>query len=167
MFKYIAEILKSFTPAQRITALLILVFTIVIVTLGPSTIDRHTNTCDELNIRIASQEKQIIALTSQVEQLNSNLISGQSECTANLIQKQQEIMSIVNQMIDETQRTVNSKKVYERRIVHDEIVHDPNEPRMAYSVEPEPVQVQVPDGKEALTKLKQLKAKLQKTIVKQ
>lgn len=76
-------------------------------------------------------------------------------------------MSIVNQMIDETQRTVNSKKVYERRIVHDEIVHDPNEPRMAYSVEPEPVQVQVPDGKEALTKLKQLKAKLQKTIVKQ
>lgn len=76
-------------------------------------------------------------------------------------------MSIVNQMIDETQRKVNSNKVYERRIVHDEIVQDPNEQRMAYSVEPEPIQVQVPDDKAALTKLKQLKAKLQKTIEKQ
>ena len=76
-------------------------------------------------------------------------------------------MSIVNQMIDETQRNINSNKVHERRIMHEEIVQDPNEPRMAYLVEPEPVQVQVPDGKETLTKLKQLKAKLQKTIEKQ
>ena len=76
-------------------------------------------------------------------------------------------MSIVNQMIDETQRNINSKKVHERRIMHEEIVQDPNEPRMAYLVEPEPIQVQVPDGKETLTKLKQLKTKLQKTIEKQ
>ncbi len=76
-------------------------------------------------------------------------------------------MSIVNQMIDETQRNINSKKVHERRIMHEEIAQDPNEPRMAYSVEPEPIQVQVPDGKETLIKLKQLKTKLQKTIEKQ
>jgi len=62
MFEYISQILKSFTQGQRILALLILVVSIVTITLGPSLINSNTSTCDELTVRLKSQEQQIIEL---------------------------------------------------------------------------------------------------------
>ena len=114
MFKYISEILKSFTPAQRITALLILVFSIIILTLGPSLIQRNTKNCDELLIRIKSQENQIVELNTRVTELNDELISGQKECTDNLIAKQKEIMDIVNGMIKDAEVSRPKKMMMKR-----------------------------------------------------
>jgi hypothetical protein len=164
MFNNISDILKSFTPAQRITALLILVFTIVLISLGPSLIDRHTTDCSELEIRVKSQQTQIMELSAQVEKLNRDLISGQSECTANLIQKQQEIMNIVNGMIEEAQCSV--KPTVRRREQMMRTGPDQGsgagDGELAYSRAPEPQPVRVID--ETLPKLKQLKAQIQKTM---
>ena len=173
MFNNISDILKSFTPAQRITALLILVFTIVLVTLGPSIIDSNTNTCDELQVRLTSQatqlkaqEAQILQLTARINALNTDLIQGQSECTANLIQKQQEIMGLVNGMIEETQRKAEIAGNRERKLMRTRPVEESqgqdSEPKLAYSRIEEPTPV--PDPQETLAKLKELKAKIQKTI---
>lgn len=173
MFNNISEILKSFTPAQRITALLILVFTIVLVTLGPSIIDSNTNTCDELKVRLTSQSEQlkaqqaqIIALSGQVKELNGALLQGQTECTANLIQKQQEIMRLVNDMIEETQRKADLAGMQRRTQMV--VMPDPGNgagdegPRLAAS-RPEssgPTQ----DPQETLIRLKRLKGQIQKTM---
>jgi hypothetical protein len=103
MFQYISQILKSFTPGQRILALLILVISIVTITLGHSFINSNTNTCDELTIRLKSQEQQIVELNQRVNELNTQLLTGQKECTDNLIAKQKEIMDIVNGMIKDVE----------------------------------------------------------------
>jgi hypothetical protein len=173
MFNNISDILKSFTPAQRITALLILVFTVVLVTLGPSIIDSNTNTCDELQVRLTgqatqlkAQEAQILQLTARINALNTDLIQGQSECTANLIQKQQEIMGLVNGMIEETQRKAEIAGNRERKLMRTRPVEESqgqdSELKLAYSRIEEPAPVPYPQ--ETLTKLKELKAKIQKTI---
>jgi hypothetical protein len=164
MFNNISDILKSFTPAQRITALLILVFTIVLISLGPSLIDRHTTDCSELEIRVKSQQTQIMELSAQVEKLNRDLISGQSECTANLIQKQQEIMNIVNGMIEEAQCSVKPTVRRQEQMMkpRPDQGSGAGDGELAYSRAPEPEPVQVID--ETLPKLKQLKAQIQKTM---
>lgn len=111
MFNYISEILKNFGPAQRIMALLILLFSIIIITLGPSIIDAKTDTCDELRLRIKSQQEQIVDLNARVDELNKELLTGQKECTDNLIAKQREIMNIVNGMIADAERADNQQIV--------------------------------------------------------
>ena len=173
MFNNISEILKSFTPAQRLTALLILVFTTVLITLGPAIIDSNTSTCDELQIRLTSQstqlkaqEAQILELTARINRLNTDLVQGQSECTANLIQKQQEIMGLVNGMIEEAQHKAGlsgrREKLQMRTRPVEESSGGESEPKLAYSriEEPKPE----PDPQETLAKLKELKAKIQKTL---
>lgn len=171
MFNNISDILKSFTQAQRIAALLILVFTIVLVSLGPSIIDSNTNTCDELNIRLLSQatqlkaqEAQILQLTSRINTLNTDLVQGQSECTANLIQKQQEIMGLVNGMIEETQRKAALAVRHRDQMmkVRPDQGNGSGDGELAYSRAPEPEPVPAID--ETLPKLRQLKAQIQKTM---
>lgn len=167
MFKYLAQILKTFTPAQRIIALLILVFTIVTVTLGPSMIDRNTTDCSELEVRVKSQETQILQLTARVEQLNSELLQGQQQCTDNLIQKQQEIMGLINGMIAETQQQAG--RSIERSRPKPVVVtepEDPNEPRVSMMViQREPERVSESQSYErTLAKLKQLKTQVSKTM---
>jgi hypothetical protein len=171
MFNNISDILKSFTQAQRIAALLILVFTIVLVSLGPSIIDSNTNTCDELNIRLLSQatqlkaqEAQILQLTSRINTLNTDLVQGQSECTANLIQKQQEIMGLVNGMIEETQRKAALAVRHRDKMmkVRPDQGNGSGDGELDYSRAPEPEPVPAID--ETLPKLRQLKAQIQKTM---
>lgn len=171
MFKYISEILKSFTPAQRITALLILVFSIIILTLGPAIINSNTNTCDELTLRVKSQEEQITQLNQRVTELNSQLLLGQRECTDNLIAKQKEIMEIVNGMIVEAESANKSqrKKVMMRRVTYPDFSTTDENGQPTMKVEaapPPPVYEPVTDNSDMVYKLKQLKNKIQKGIPK-
>ena len=159
MFKYISEILKSFTPAQRITALLILVFSIIILTLGPSLIQRNTKNCDELLIRIKSQEDQIVELNTRVTELNDELISGQKECTDNLIAKQKEIMDIVNGMIKE-EELQKPKKLYLKKVTTPDFSNGGEIPEMRVEAMPPPPQRI--ENNNTLEKLKKLRVKIQK-----
>ena len=169
MFTNLSEILKSFSPAQRILALIILVCTIVIVTLGPNWIDSNTSDCTELETRIGSLERQNGQLHTRVEELNTQLIRGQQQCTDNLILKQQEIMGLINGMIAETQSGIRKCEVpVKREAVRIEVddSQDPTQPRVAMMVrEPEPVQLdQATELKRMLAKLKGLKTSVAKTM---
>lgn len=167
MFQYISQILKSFTPGQRILALLILVMSIVMITLGPSFINSNTNTCDELTIRLKSQENQIIELNQRVNELNTQLLSGQKECTDNLIAKQREIMDMVNGMIKDAEHSnkqtivktdVPRKLTMKRMDNGDESTGEVS----AMSIkEPETKVIIVKDNTEMIKKLKTMKTKIQ------
>jgi TolA-binding protein len=167
MFKYISQILKSFTPGQRILALLILVISIIMITLGPSFINSNTNTCDELTIRLKSQEQQIVELNKRVNELNTQLLTGQKECTDNLISKQKEIMDIVNGMIKDAETTNKQKivKIDESRKMTLRRIDDGNGSNGEVSAmrieEPEPKVIVVNDNTEMIKKLKTMKTKIQ------
>lgn len=167
MFKYISQILKSFTPGQRILALLILVISIIMITLGPSFINSNTNTCDELTIRLKSQEQQIVELNKRVNELNTQLLTGQKECTDNLISKQKEIIDIVNGMIKDAETTNKQKivKIDESRKMTLRRIDDGNGSNDEVSEmrikEPEPKVIVVKDNTEMIKKLKTMKTKIQ------
>ena len=167
MFQYISQILKSFTPGQRILALLILVMSIVMITLGPSFINSNTNTCDELTIRLKSQENQIIELNQRVNELNTQLLSGQKECTDNLIAKQREIMDMVNGMIKDAEhsnkqtivKTDVPRKLTMKRMDNGD--ESTGEVSAMMIKEPETKVIIVKDNTEMIKKLKTMKTKIQ------
>ena len=167
MFQYISQILKSFTPGQRILALLILVMSIVMITLGPSFINSNTNTCDELTIRLKSQESQIIELNQRVNELNTQLLSGQKECTDNLIAKQREIMDMVNSMIKDAEhsnkqtivKTDVPRKLTMKRMDNGD--ESTGEVSAMMIKEPETKVIIVKDNTEMIKKLKTMKTKIQ------
>ena len=167
MFKYISQILKSFTPGQRILALLILVVSIIMITLGPSFINSNTNTCDELTVRLKSQEQQIIELNQRVNELNTQLLTGQKECTDNLISKQKEIMDIVNGMIKDAEHS-NKQTIVKTDVPHkltmkrmDNGDESTGEVSAMMIKEPETKVIIVKDNTEMIKKLKTMKTKIQ------
>jgi len=87
MFKYISEILGKFTQGQRITALLIVLFSIVLITLGPSLI--QDNDCREVYSELEKQRGDIL-------RLNGEIIQVQTECTNERISREREIAQILN-----------------------------------------------------------------------
>lgn len=165
MFKYISEILKSFTPAQRITALLILVLSIIILTLGSDVI--KNGSCDELTLRVKNQEEQIVELNKRITDLNNELLSGQKECTDNLIAKQKQIMEIVNGMIADAELSNKKPKVVMMRKTTEPSFSETNEngsEEMKVQPSPSLTYIKNTDNSEMVNKLKQLKNKIQKSI---
>ena len=167
MFNYISQILKNFTSSQRILALLILVMSIVIITLGPLFINSNTNTCDELTIRIKSQEQQIVELNQRVNELNTQLLTGQKECTDNLISKQKEIMDIISGMIKDAEHSNNEtivKTEKPRRLTMkrmDDVNESTGEVSAMMIKEPETKVIIVKDNTEMIKKLKKMKTNIQ------
>ena len=84
MFKYISNILSTITPGQRLIALCVLLFSIVIITTAPKLIDATTKDTEELTNKINLQRTEIAGLSEQVQKLNEQLIANSSECTNRL-----------------------------------------------------------------------------------
>lgn len=137
------------------------------ITLGPSFINSNTNTCDELTIRLKSQENQIIELNQRVNELNTQLLSGQKECTDNLIAKQREIMDMVNSMIKDAEhsnkqtivKTDVPRKLTMKRMDNGD--ESTGEVSAMMIKEPETKVIIVKDNTEMIKKLKTMKTNIQ------
>ena len=97
MFKDISEILSKFTQSQRIIALLLLLFSITLISIGPKMVESLTSSSEELSLRVESQNTQIKELNTRVTELNTQIISNQKECTNAIVDREIEIM---NQIAD-------------------------------------------------------------------
>ena len=137
------------------------------ITLGPSFINSNTNTCDELTIRLKSQENQIIELNQRVNELNTQLLTGQKECTDNLIAKQREIMDMVNGMIKDAEhsnkqtivKTDVPRKLTMKRMDNGD--ESTGEVSAMMIIEPETKVIIIKDNTEMIKKLKTMKTKIQ------
>ena len=89
MFKYISEILGKFTERQRIIALLIVLFSIILIVLGPSLI--KDKDCADVYIELEKQRAEIL-------KLNRELVNVQINANNERIVREKEIAEIV-QMI--------------------------------------------------------------------
>lgn len=112
MFKYISEILSKFTQKQRVIALLLVLLSIVVITLGPKLIDSLTYDDTELRTITSNQRNQILELSGEVGRLQTELIKSKSECTDLVIQRETEIL----QMIEDLQRGIGSRNMRLERI---------------------------------------------------
>jgi len=92
MFKYISEILSQFSMSQRIVALLVVLFSIVIITLGPSFINTITLDEDELWSTINKQKTELQELQNETSRLNKVIRDNQLECTNQIVDREREIL---------------------------------------------------------------------------
>jgi len=110
MFKYISEILSQFSKTQRAMALLMVLTTITIITIGPSLIDSITTDRKELEDKITNQSNRIKILENQVDTLDSKIRAGQRSCTQEIWARENEFI----QMLDEIRLEAFKYKVSTR-----------------------------------------------------
>ena len=111
MFKYISEILSHFTKTQRIMALLMLLTTITIISIGPSLIDSITTDRKELELKITNQSNRIKILENQIDTLDAKIRESQRSCTQEIYAREGEFI----QMLDEIRAEAFNYKVSTRK----------------------------------------------------
>jgi len=111
MFKYISEILLKFTQRQRIVALSILLFSTIIISVGPKITESITYNDKELKIRIESQNSQIVQLNNRINELNNQVIENQRECTNEMVKRENEILSMISDIENYTNKMKNETRV--------------------------------------------------------
>jgi hypothetical protein len=97
MFKYISEILSQFSKTQRVMALLMVLTTITIITIGPSLIDSVTTDKVELELKITKQTERITSLENHIDTLDWQIRESQKSCTQEIWARENEFI----QMLDE------------------------------------------------------------------
>jgi len=105
-FKGIPEILDKFTLAQRILALLMLLMTLVLITLGPKLIDALTVSNTECIAETKRQDIRIAYLEKIVDTLDMKIITNQRKFTNEIDQRESEFIS----MLDELKCDINKSK---------------------------------------------------------
>lgn len=87
MLDSILSVLEKFTEKQRIFALLIVVFSIILLTLGPSII--KTNDCADVYEELENQRKELL-------RLNKELVDVQINANNERLAREREIAKIVD-----------------------------------------------------------------------
>ena len=98
----IPNILSKFTKTQRIVALVLLLGTTVVLTLGPSIIESLAPDNKSLHNTIKLQRKEIDSLNTDlfnqsqtIIDLNRKIVLGQQECTNAMTQRETEIVQMI------------------------------------------------------------------------
>ena len=98
MFKYISEILAQFTKTQRVMALLMVLTTITIITIGPSLIDSITTDRKELELKITKQTDRISSLENHIDTLDFEIRQNQRSCTQQLYSREEEFIKMLDEI---------------------------------------------------------------------
>jgi hypothetical protein len=95
MFKYLSEILKQFSPTQRILALLILVLTITILTLGNTYLNNVSVDTEYYKEQIKILNKKIV---DNETRHSDELIESHRTCTEEMIQRELDIVDEIERL---------------------------------------------------------------------
>ena len=118
MFKYISEILSQFSKTQRVMALLMVLTTITIITIGPSLIDSITTDRKELEDKITNQSNRIKILENQVDTLDSKIRESQKSCTQEIWTREEEFIKMLDEIRLEAFKYKVSTKTNENIVVN-------------------------------------------------
>lgn len=101
MFKYVSEIISQFSKSQKILALLILSFSIIIISVAPSFIDSVTMDKKELELKISDGDKKIKKLEGDVNSLDSTIRANQKVCTDDAFKREIDFKKMLQEIQDE------------------------------------------------------------------
>jgi hypothetical protein len=118
MFKYISEILSQFSKTQRVMALLMVLTTITIITIGPSLIDSITTDRKELELKITNQSNRIKILENQVDTLDWQIRESQKSCTQEIWAREEEFIKMLDEIRAEAFKYKVSTKTNENIVVN-------------------------------------------------
>ena len=96
MFKYISEILSQFSTPQKIVALSLLLFSIVIISIAPSLINVINLDKNELNVEIEKKDNKISNLEKQIDESETKIRKGQQSCTNEILEREKEFISMLD-----------------------------------------------------------------------
>jgi hypothetical protein len=105
MFKYISEILAQFSKPQKILALLLVLFSIVVITISPSLISALTVNCEELEIRVERQSKRIGDLENLIDTLDFKIRTNQRKCTNEITSREMEFLEMLEELKSDIRRS--------------------------------------------------------------
>jgi multidrug resistance efflux pump len=110
-FKYIAEILKQFTHAQKIVALLLLLTSIIMLSLGPKMIDAMSIDNTEYKAKVNRQAREIKELQMTVDSLDAKIRASQRQCTNEIAQREEEFLTMLDELKGDMSKTSSSRTV--------------------------------------------------------
>ena len=148
MFKYISEIISHISPRQRFFALVVTLFTILLLTLGDNIISAFTNSDKILENKVERLENSNNLLSEQNRELQTIVIQSQIQCTKDITQLRQQIVDEISQIEREMSMSQRSLQTTSR---NDTIVMS------------QPIRV-IPTQTQAMNHLKSMKKKLQDDI---
>ena len=112
MFNSIADILGKFTPQQRIIALLLVLFTITIVSVGPQLVESLKPAIPEEYQELVEQQNQKIqTLSSEIVGLNNKIVEGNVDCTNRIINREKEIAIYIDDLIRMGQNSLRENQL--------------------------------------------------------
>jgi hypothetical protein len=121
MMQYFTEILKTFSIAQRIWALIILCVSVFFITFGSNIINAIKPDPIQENLVVKRQKSQIISLNTQldsltlkVDDLTQEVINGQSECSHKRIQREKEIIAQIDEIQNMLRGSVRPKAMVKK-----------------------------------------------------
>jgi len=144
MFKYISEIISKISMKQRLSALAIVLFAIVTISVAPKIVSSFTQDNEELELKVERQRLQIEQLSNQVDTLNSKILSEQSSCTNRFVAREKEVLDLLLSLETEARNSngkiLSTTTTMERkeRPRYVEESNYPNEPRVARMEMPSP-----------------------------
>jgi hypothetical protein len=141
MFKYISEILSQFSKTQRVMALLMVLTTITIISIGPSLIDSITTDRKELELKIVKQTERITLLENQIDTLDSKIRENQISCTQEICARENEFIKMLDEIRAEAFKYKVSTKTNESLVVNSKSNGDVHVKSMV--VQPQETEVKV------------------------
>jgi hypothetical protein len=161
MFKYIADIIKQFTPQQRILALLMLLLAITIISVTPTIAEAIAKDPIEYGKQIKARDKRIDYLELTIDTLDLKIRTNQRHCTNEIADRELEFNKMLDEILSDVRR--GKSAVSNRQMV----VRNPasHQDTLVARMEVAPIRViddnPILDGIEG--KLKAMKKRIKKT----
>jgi len=99
MFKYIGEILEKFTTGQRVTVLIVLMCTMVIITKGVDIVREIRGVPEDINLYIETIINEKSRLNADLISVKRTLIDSGIECTNTILNRELEIREEIRKLI--------------------------------------------------------------------
>ena len=111
MFKYLSEILSKFTPQQRLLALVLLLFTAVLLGLGGKVIDSFNQSDEVLQRRVSQLQSSQRILSDANDSLAYIITKNQVQCVKDISDVRNKILEDLGILERNLQRTMNQQSV--------------------------------------------------------
>lgn len=138
MFKYISEIISQFSTPQRVIALSLVLFSIVVITIAPSLISAITLDRKDLDKLIADKKQIIKVLQEELRVKNLMIIDNGRSCTNEILKREQEFIGMLGQIKGDLKK----RDVKEEPIIYQSLRRSTNDSTMQM-VLPSPRIIQV------------------------
>ena len=98
MFKYISEIVSQFSTPQKVIALSLVLFSIIIITISPSLISAITMDRKDLDKSIEDKKEIIKVLEEELKVKDLLIIDNGRSCTNEILKREQEFIGMLGQI---------------------------------------------------------------------